>query len=240
MKHLRRAIQRLLRMNSTKKERAKKPALVLGKVDLTVKIPKTYQHAATSLVDWSVINHVGHDQRLVKTSRHGMHPRMVEFYLKFSNQLECRGIPMYAFEFYRSPERQNRLKEQGVSKAGAGSSPHQYGCAVDIIHSTKLWDITEKQWAVIGAIGKEVARKMNLKVVWGGDWGFYDPAHWELANWREYRHFGGVQPFRTNKSYMMLCAEIEPYYQPDDYGWYMLWVEQQLLKQKKIARGQGK
>jgi hypothetical protein len=59
--------------------------------------------------------------------------------------------------------------------------------AVDIISATKAWDLSKKQWDVIGCIGKEIARKRNLKIDWGGDWDFWDPAHWQIADWRKYR-----------------------------------------------------
>ena len=41
---------------------------------------------------------------------------------------------------------------------------------------------------MIGGVGKEVARKMGLRVTWGGDFkSLYDPAHWELTDWRTVR-----------------------------------------------------
>lgn len=74
---------------------------------------------------------------------------------------------------------------KGLSKAKAGQSAHNHGFAVDIVHGTKAWELTRKQWDLVGHIGKEVAASMGIHVEWGGDWSFYDPAHWELANWRD-------------------------------------------------------
>jgi hypothetical protein len=84
----------------------------------------------------------------------------------------------------RDEKRQNDLYEQGRSKAKGGNSPHQFGCAVDIVHATRYWQLSKKEWDIIGSIGKEIARKRHLKLDWGGDWDFYDPAHWQLKNWR--------------------------------------------------------
>jgi hypothetical protein len=63
---------------------------------------------------------------------------------------------------------------------------------VDIIHASRAWNLTKKEWDVLGSIGKEIARKRNLKMEWGGDWDgregrpkFYDPAHWQIKNWRD-------------------------------------------------------
>ena len=184
---LKRTLQRLIRRFQTKEARDCTPAPLRNQNDVVKKLPKTYQEAAQSLTNWPVVRTVDHKNKKVKTSRENSHPDIVTFYRKFQAELENRGIPLYAFEFYRSNVRQDRLREMGVSKAAAEQSPHNWGCAVDMVHSTLYWDLTPKQWAVIGAIGKEVARKLKIKVVWGGDWKFYDPAHWELAHWRDLR-----------------------------------------------------
>lgn len=111
------------------------------------------------------------------------HPELLEFERKLIKRMAKLGVPMFAFCVYRNGRQQELLKEQGLSKAGAGFSPHQYGLAVDIVHGTKAWNLSRKQWALVGHIGKEVAAQLGIKVRWGGDWAFYDPAHWELADW---------------------------------------------------------
>ncbi len=183
MRHLRRAIQRLIRRTENK-----------GRADCTqrapvevFKLPLTFQDAAKALSTPSVVQGLDYREKVVKTVRDGTHPKIVEFYQKFNRELKNRGIPMYAFCFYRSAKRQNNLYAMGNTKAKAGDSPHNWGLAVDIVHTQRFWDLTPREWAVIGAIGKEVARRMKLKVNWGGDWDFYDPAHWQLENWKEYR-----------------------------------------------------
>lgn len=154
---------------------------------LLKRLPKDHVQAARTLVDMSTLNSSGYRKKLLFAPWERSHPDILEFERRFRKELQRRGIPMFAFEFYRSGERQDELKQQGRSKAGAGSSPHNYGCAVDIVHYPRFWDLTPKQWAVIGAIGKEVARKANIPISWGGEWNFYDPAHWELADWRLHR-----------------------------------------------------
>lgn len=116
-----------------------------------------------------------------------VHPQIVEFWKAMHKECSARRIPIKAFEFLRTRERQDELHAQGRSNARAGQSPHQYGLAVDIISATKGWDLSKKQWDVIGSIGKEIARKRNIKLEWGGDWEFWDPAHWQIADWKNYR-----------------------------------------------------
>jgi hypothetical protein len=94
------------------------------------------------------------------------------------------GIPMFGHNMVRTSAQQTELFVKGVSKAKAGKSPHNYGCAVDIVHSRKAWNLTKKEWGLIGHIGKDIAARNNIKIVWGGDWNFYDPAHWELKDWK--------------------------------------------------------
>lgn len=142
------------------------------------------------------------------------HPDIVIFWKAMFKHMKARGIPVRAFEFTRSTERQNELFDTGRSKARAGQSPHQihtfkfkthrwcfesksqkedefvqdYSAAVDIIHATRGWNLTKKEWDVVGAIGKEIARKRNIDIEWGGDWQFYDPAHWQLKSWKTLLH----------------------------------------------------
>lgn len=179
-----RVLQRFLRRLERRwNPPVQKPAT---KTEYYAPLPKTLKEAAAFMVDRPAITTKAYRDRQVYQWT-GVHPDIIEFTRKFIKELERRGIPMYAFELMRTPERQNNLLANGRSKAKAWSSPHQYGCAVDIVSHTKYWDLTPKQWDVLGAIGKEIARKMNVELTWGGDWKFYDPAHWQLTNWREYK-----------------------------------------------------
>lgn len=119
----------------------------------------------------------------MRASRVGADPQIVKFERNFVKALKQYGIPFFAHEFVRDEARQNELKQKGVSLAGFGQSAHNCGCAVDIVHSTRGWDLTPLEWDVIGVLGHETARRMNIKIEWGGNWDFYDPAHWELPDW---------------------------------------------------------
>lgn len=125
------------------------------------------------------------DQQL-RADRKGAHMDILDFERKFISKMKANGIPMFAPCVMRSRVEQQILYDRGFSKAKAGKSPHQHGMAVDIVHSTMAWDLpSRKCWELIGMMGKEVAASAGIKVEWGGDWKFYDPAHWQLANWEE-------------------------------------------------------
>jgi len=179
----RRVIQRLLRRFM----RPEPTSTRLGVVPMAVRLPATMVDAAQSLVDVAAMKSDKVQQRMSVFDHEYVHPDIVRFGRAFLAEMTARNIPFLAFELYRSPERQATLLKQGVSRAGPGSSPHQYGCAIDLVSAVKYWDLSQKQWAVVGAIGKEIARKKNLRMVWGGDWEFYDPAHWQLEGWKQYR-----------------------------------------------------
>ena len=51
-------------------------------------------------------------------------------------------LPFVVFETFRSEARQKHLKARGVTRAGPGQSPHEYGLAVDFILdlSHPFWD----------------------------------------------------------------------------------------------------
>ncbi len=128
-----------------------------------------------------------------RADRFGAQPEILEFERKFIKNAFKLGIPLFAHSIVRGSAEQNELFRKGVSKAKAGDSAHNYGAAVDIIHGVKAWQLTKKQWLILGHLGHETARAAGIKVVWGGDWKKpgeelgWDPAHWELAAWREIR-----------------------------------------------------
>lgn len=122
-----------------------------------------------------------------RAHRDGAHADILEFERRLISRCRKLGVPLFGHCVNRGAVEQNSLFVRGLSKARYGQSPHNYGLAVDIVHGTKAWDLTRRQWSIIGHIGKEVAAQLGIKVEWGGDWSFYDPAHWELADWREIR-----------------------------------------------------
>lgn len=143
--------------------------------------------------------HVHQHRRAIRA---GAHPAILEFEKAFTRRMAKLGVPMHASEVYRTPERQNDLYALGNSKAKAGQSPHQFGLAVDLIHSVKGWNLDERQWKLIGHVGKEVAKKVrfgyldakgeyhtaHVEFEWGGDFqSIYDPAHWQLVDWKQLR-----------------------------------------------------
>lgn len=126
-----------------------------------------------------------------RASREGVHPDILHFSDLLIGQLRKANVPFFPHCYIRSADEQDRLKAQGFSKAAGGQSPHNYGLAVDAIHSVKGWEITPQSWALVGHIGKELAARNGIAVEWGGDWKKrqsdivgWDPAHWQLQGWK--------------------------------------------------------
>lgn len=133
------------------------------------------------------------DQKLV-ANRDGACEEILLFEHALTNRLASMGIPVFAHCVVRTPEEQDRLFRLGHSKAKAGESPHQYGFAVDIVHSVFAWNLPtnpndrrfqNKCWSLIGEVGKQCAKLNKIDIEWGGGWKFYDPAHWQIRDWRE-------------------------------------------------------
>lgn len=131
-----------------------------------------------------------------RADRRGAHPNILTFEKLFVRRMAQHNVPVFAHNMIRDLGHQQRLFDEGVSKAKPGQSPHQYGCAVDIVHGTKAWALTDEQWLLIGHIGHELAAQLGVKVEWGGDWRRkptdkvgWDPAHWQLANWRDVKAY---------------------------------------------------
>lgn len=180
MMHAARAIQRLLR-------RAMRPAVPAAFVspDPIIRLPSTHIEAAARLVDRAALESRAFFRRRSSVSDEGVDREFLDFVRALCRELNKRRMPFFAIQFVRSAAEQDQLYKMGRTRAKAGQSPHNFGMAADIVHYDRFWNLTSKEWAVIGLIGKEVARKRNLKVTWGGDWNFYDPAHWERADWKK-------------------------------------------------------
>ena len=121
-----------------------------------------------------------------RADRRDAYPRILEFERLLVKRLRRLDVPVFASTIWRTNADQDAAFVMGHSKARAGESPHNWGCAVDIIHGVKGWDLSRRQWAIIGHMGKELAVQNSLKMTWGGDWSsLWDPAHWELSDWRD-------------------------------------------------------
>ena len=119
-----------------------------------------------------------------RADRKGAHPDVLEFERVFVAKLSKLGVPAFAHCVVRTRDEQARLLALGRSNAQPRESPHEYGLAVDVVHSVRAWNLTRRQWEVMGHVGNEVAKSRGIKIEWGGDWRFFDPAHWQLAGWR--------------------------------------------------------
>lgn len=149
--------------------------------------------AYNELVESGIARKGAFRSRQYRASRVGAHPLLAEFLTAFEQELWARDIPFVVHQVVRSAAEQNALYEKGVTRAKAGQSPHQSGCAADLIHYTRGWELHDDpvlarlMWEIVGAIGKEVARRKQIPIEWGGDFKtFKDPAHWQLAKWKEY------------------------------------------------------
>jgi hypothetical protein len=156
------------------------------------KAHKTYEEAALSLIDKDT--ETKRKKRIEQDINYeGVHPDIVTFWKGMLKECHKRNISVRAFEFVRSMDKQEYYFKTGRSKARAGRSAHNIGglglsAAVDVISTERAWDLTKKEWDILITIGYEVARKKKIKVVNGSEFTkLYDPAHWELRDWRKWR-----------------------------------------------------
>lgn len=156
------------------------------------RMPDDYGDALLRMMDLPALKSPEYRRKQTVDWQH-VHPLMKLFATKLIHELEHRGLPFYVHNHFRGMKEQERLFREKRTRARWGKSAHNWGMAVDIVHFKHHWNLTEKEWAIVGQIGKDVARKGHnsngkhepFQITWGGDWDFYDPAHWELANWRE-------------------------------------------------------
>lgn len=144
------------------------------------------------MTDTEFIKTVKYGEQQLRADALGAHPVIVEFAGLLVSRMRGIGVPMFPHCIWRGADEQAELHRRGYTKVLYPNSAHNRGCAVDIVHSTKAWDLTPRQWQIVGHVGRELAASKGWKLVWGGDdpdvddefnW---DPAHWELGNWRSH------------------------------------------------------
>lgn len=151
---------------------------------LDTPVPASFEAALRSMRDPAYMASERFQEQQWRANREGAWPPLIEFERVFVKRMRALGVPVFAHNMVRTNEEQAKLLADGVSRAGPGQSPHNFGVAVDIVHGVRAWDLKPNEWALLGHVGKEVARAQGLQLVWGGEWNFYDPAHWELEDWR--------------------------------------------------------
>lgn len=152
--------------------------------------PNDAQANLRSLQDVTFLKTRKYEEQQWRAVREGGHLLIVEFEKAFLKRLKAEGIPAYCHAMVRTKEDQRKAFKGGFSNFD-GSQPfvHEH-CAVDVVHSKFHWNMARSQWLIFGFLGKEVAKLHEIDIIWGGDWKSKrwpegDPAHWELANWRE-------------------------------------------------------
>lgn len=145
-----------------------------------------YRQALAKIANEDFLKSSRYSEQQMRADRLKAHPDILLFERKLIRRMAELGVPMFAHCVWRTHEDQLKAYKAGNSKATPENAPHCNGVAVDVIHSTRAWALDENAWKLIGHIGKEIAATNNLPITWGGDWRFYDPAHWELHPWREY------------------------------------------------------
>jgi peptidoglycan L-alanyl-D-glutamate endopeptidase CwlK len=85
---------------------------------------------------------------------------------------------------HRSKAEQDAAFEAGNSKLRWPASKHNRkpSLAVDVVPYPLDWGRIQ-DFVRLAAVVKEVAKELNIKLVWGGDWtSFKDYPHYELVN----------------------------------------------------------
>lgn len=136
---------------------------------------------------------MGAPKKRITRMRYGVGP-MGFLSDQIMKELQRAGYPPREFNLYRSPELQEKYRTRGNSRASAFSSPHQYYAAADIIHEQWAWFAADESpdgavfwdrlWDCVEVVGEKYNVEFADRISW-------DPAHIELANWREMREVVG-------------------------------------------------
>lgn len=135
----------------------------------------------------------GYLRQLVRADWQHADVRLARWSSIFIELARKRDIPLYVHTCFRGEEDQRLANHLGNSKAVFPNSPHNIGEAVDVVHGLFHWDMTKQEWDLLYVLGSRAldilnsslpaAEKLNLS--WGGKWRFYDPAHWEVLDFKD-------------------------------------------------------
>jgi len=113
----------------------------------------------------------------------GVHPKLVK--LMFT-AIKNAPIDFVITEGLRTAKRQQELFKAGKSKCDGikTKSNHQlkadgYGHAVDLYPLPIDYKNLEP-YKILACHIKKIAKELNIKIQWGGDWKMCDMPHWEL------------------------------------------------------------
>ena len=83
---------------------------------------------------------------------------------------------------WRGEKEQNKAFEQGKSKLKFPQSKHNKmpAMAVDAVPYPKMWDASDSEWSLLSNHILATAKKLGIKLTWGGSWKFVDKPHYEL------------------------------------------------------------
>ncbi len=128
----------------------------------------------------------------------GLDPRLQPVARKFVEAANAAGYRIRLTQGRRTIAEQNSLYAKGRTTAGpkvtnapGGSSPHNFGMAIDFAFLTPDGRLTSdkngeyswgngRPWAEVAKFGK------SLGLEWGGDWRkFKDRPHLEMPGWKE-------------------------------------------------------
>lgn len=147
-------------------ERLRAAAFILGEAHLVQGKRADWQHCDRRLMRWSAV---------------------------FVELARMRGIPLYVHCAFRTEAEQAKVNASGNSKAGYPRSPHNIGEAVDIVHGVYHWNLTRQEWAFLAVLGwraldlvnRDLKKVDQLQLTWGGSFkSIWDPAHWEVTDYR--------------------------------------------------------
>jgi hypothetical protein len=152
-----------------KKGRAKVAEPTLFPLDVSKPGPG-FDDALAAMRDPAYLRSRNWQEKQWVADREGVHPHLLEFERLLVKRMGRLGVPMHCV--------------LAVSMAGdeaLGDSPYLVGCAVAVVHAVRAWNLSSKQWALVGHVGEELAKQRGLHVLWGGQ---ADPARWEVDGWR--------------------------------------------------------
>lgn len=116
--------------------------------------------------------------------RNGAFEPLVAFERGFCARFRKLGIPVHCREFMRTKAKHEELLRRKLIGYPFGKSPHNFGYAVQLVHSVLGSDMPSICWDIFRHVGEELAEQLSLDVEWHGP---EFPYQWQMRQWMEWR-----------------------------------------------------
>lgn len=144
---------------------------------------KSVAAALQQLADWPALESRDYRTAVIQNCRYDLcDARLVRFSQAFTRVLRAHGVPLVPYRF-RKDELELERDWLHFSMEPPEGSPFVWGCGVQYVHLSRMFDLTRREWSAVADLADEAARRCHVDIDWQGRAFPYNPSTWLLSDW---------------------------------------------------------